>query len=173
MATRGARTLRQPRRRPGRRSIEAGRREILDAALAFLSERPFRALTVGRLMERASIGRSAFYFYFRDVYQVAEALLREVQQEILDAAMPWIEGRGDRADGLRKMLARGTAIWERRGPVLRGICDAAPLDARLEGVLREVVGRVDQAVAAVIRREQAADRMGPLDPDETGIALTS
>ena len=171
MATREARTLRQPRRRPGRRSIEAGRREILDAAVAFLGERPFRALTVGRLMERAGIGRSAFYFYFRDVYQVAEALLREVQQEIIDAAMPWIEGRGKPADNLREMLARGSAIWARRGPMLRGISDAAPLDARLEGVFREIVGRLDQAIAAVIRREQAADRMGALDPDETGIAL--
>jgi len=171
MTTRGARALRPSRRGPGRRSIEAGRREILDAAAAFLSERRFRGLTVGRLMERAGISRSGFYFYFRDLYQVVEALLREMQQELLQAAMPWIEGRRGAADDVRESLARITEIWARRGPMLREISSAAPLDARLERVFREVVAQLDRIVAEVIRREQATDRIGPLDAEETAIAL--
>ena len=132
MATRGARALHPSGQGAGRRrSIEAGRREILDAAAAFLAERPFRTLTVGRLMERSGIGRSAFYFYFRDLYQVVEALLREAQQEILQAALPWIEGRGSAAAALRETMARGTELWVRRGAMLREITNAAPLDARL------------------------------------------
>ena len=68
-------------------------------------------------------------------------------------------------------MARGTELWVRRGAMLREITNAAPLDARLERVFREVVGPLDQSVAAVIRRDQATGRIGPLDPDETGIAL--
>lgn len=170
MAARGARAPRSSRREVGRRSLEAGRREILDAAAAFLSVRPFRGLTVSRLMERAGIGRSGFYFYFRDLYQVVEALLREVQQELLQGARPWIEGRGAAAD-VRESLARITEIWARRGPMLREISSAAPLDARLERVFREVVAQLDRIVADVIRREQASGRIGPLDAEETAIAL--
>ena len=48
-------------------------------------------------------------------------------------------------------MARGTELWVRRGAMLREITNAAPLDARLERVFREVVGQLDQGVKFVVR----------------------
>ena len=57
-----------PRRR---RTPEEAKFEIVQVARKFLSKQPFRELTVGKLMERTQIGRSAFYAYFTDVYDLA------------------------------------------------------------------------------------------------------
>src|SRR3954454_409364 len=72
-------------------------REILDAAEQLLAERPFRELSVDELMARTGMRRSSFYHYFRSIDEVAIALMRRVQGEMMEAAAPWLQG-GDEVD---------------------------------------------------------------------------
>jgi len=154
-----------------RRSPEQARAEILKAGAAFLSKRPFRDLTVERLMASTSIGRSAFYAYFVDRFDLAEALLLQVRGELLELTRPWFDDPADSVGALRKSLARVAEVWQRRGPMMRAIGDASAQDARLERLFRNVVAFMDRAVADAIRRDQAAGRIGALDADEVAIAL--
>ena len=58
------------------RKADRTRVEILQAALDFFWCHPFRELTVAGLMSGTSAGRSAFYRYFDDPYDLIEPLLR-------------------------------------------------------------------------------------------------
>ena len=46
-------------------------------------------------MSGTSAGRSAFYQYFGDLYDLAEAMLRGLEADIFDVATHWLEGEGD------------------------------------------------------------------------------
>src|ERR1700730_8175141 len=78
----------KPRRT--RRLRDDAEREILDAAEALLAERSFGALSVDDLMARTGMTRSSFYHYFGSLDEVAVALMRRVQGEMMDAAAPWL-----------------------------------------------------------------------------------
>jgi len=73
----------QPVSRIGK--AERTRAAILDAALAFLWGRPFREMTVTRLMESTGVSRSAFYQYFSDLHELMQALQDMLQSEIFAA----------------------------------------------------------------------------------------
>jgi len=56
---------RAPGRRPDRR-VRRTRDRLGDALVALMHEKPFDAITVGEVLERARVGRSTFYAHFRD-----------------------------------------------------------------------------------------------------------
>src|SRR3954466_15715715 len=78
-----------------RRAPSDAEREILDAAEALLAERSFRDLSVDELMARTGMRRATFYPYFRRLDEVAIALMRRVQGEMMEAAAPWLEAGED------------------------------------------------------------------------------
>src|SRR5437763_12851640 len=78
-----------------RRAPGDAEREILDAAESLLAERPFRELGVDDVMARTGMTRSSFYHYFRSLDDVAIALMRRVQGEMVVAASPWLEADED------------------------------------------------------------------------------
>lgn len=163
-----------PEHGSGRRSREEARDEILAAAESFLWERPVRDLTVAELMERTTIGRSAFYAYFSDRYQVVGALLERLEAELLKAAQPWLRGPGD-SDPLadvRLAVEATVGVWVEHGPVLRAIAEAASQDPKVEAAYRwGLLERVIVAVAKRIRVGQSRGRIRPVDPRETAAAL--
>ncbi len=154
-----------------RRSAEDAREEILQAAGAFLSRHRFRELTVARLMAETSVGRSSFYVYFTDLYDLAAALLLQLQQEFFDAAAPWFSQPVPTSDGMRRSLSAVVDVWQRRGRVLRGIQDAAMQDHELERTFTRVRAVLERAIADAIRRGQSAGEIPALDAAETAIAL--
>lgn len=153
-----------------RRHAEA-REEIVVAAMALLSNRRFRELTVARLMAETSIGRSAFYFYFADLYQLASALLVRLRGEFLQAGALWLDAPEPSLDELGPALAEVAGVFERRGRVLRAIRDASSQSAPLEQAFRRTLARIDGAIEAAIRRGQRAGSIGALDARQTAIAL--
>ena len=158
----------------GRRSREEARAEILDVAEQFLRERSVGELTVGDLMERTTIGRSAFYAYFRDRYHLLAALLERLEAELVEAARPWLSGSGhaDPVADVRSALEGTVAVWSAHGPVLRAIAEAAGHDAQVDAAYRwGLLERFITAVAERIEEGQALGRIGALDPRETAAAL--
>ena len=110
---------------PARRIAKSDRTRaaILNAALDFLWSRPFREMTVTSLMSSTSVSRSAFYQYFNDLHEVMETLLDLMQDEILDAAQPWLAGVGDPVALLHETLGGVVRVCYRRGPFLRAISE--------------------------------------------------
>lgn len=158
----------------GRRSREEARLEILDAAEQFLRERPLRELTVGDLMDRTSIGRSAFYVYFEDRYRLVGALLGRLETVFVEAATPWLSdpAKPDPFSRLREALEATVAVWTEHGPVLRAIAEAAAQDRDVEQAYRwGLLERFIVAIAERIETGQALGRIGDLDPRETAAAL--
>lgn len=157
-----------------RRSREQARDEILDVAGRLLRGRSVQDLTVGELMERTSVGRSAFYVYFGDLYEVVIALLERVEAQMLDGAQPSLAAAvpDDTDPDLRSSLQRTVAVWAEHGPVLRAIAEAADHDQRVAAAYRG--GVLERAITAAAQRIEEGQVLGdirPLDARETASAL--
>jgi AcrR family transcriptional regulator len=151
------------------RKSEQTRQLILDSALRFLWSNPFRNLTITRLMADTGITRPAFYHYFTDLHDLMEALLLELQQELQSAANEWFSEGG--ISNLVDALSAVVEICYNRGPILRAVVEAAPMDERLEAAWEHFVRQFETLVAAGIKREQASGLARDVDPEITGTVL--
>jgi TetR/AcrR family transcriptional regulator, ethionamide resistance regulator len=154
-------------RRRRRRSPESAEREILEAAEAFLSERPFRAFSVDEVMARTTLSRPSFYVYFRDRNHLLGRLVEGIGGELFEAAGIWLEGDGD----VHASLGAVASVYGRHGLVLGAIADAAGHDPEAEATYRALIDRFVDATAERIERDIAAGRIEPLDVRETARAL--
>ena len=154
-----------PRRR--RRSPESAEREILEAAESFLSERPFRDLSVDEVMSRTTLSRPSFYVYFRDRHQLLVRLVEGIGGELFEAASVWLAGEGE----IRESLGRLVPAYAEHGLVLSAIADAAGHDPQAERTYHGLLERFIGATARRIERDVEAGRSPPLDAPETARAL--
>lgn len=167
-----------PRRR---RRPEEAERAILAAARSFLSERPFREMKVEEVMARTGLSRPAFYAYFGDRYELVTRLVEGIGGLLFAVDRRWLAGEpGEPALGreesreiLSEALRGGAETFERYGPVLRAISDAASYDERVEEMYRfGLIERLIIAVAARISRDVEAGISPPdLEPQEAARAL--
>lgn len=135
----------------GQRGLERTRREILDAAGRFLWEQPFRELTVAKLMAGTTVGRSSFYVYFTDLYQLAAELLTVIDRE-LSVATQSLREPDLSPEVIRQDVRQFVDVWARHGPVLRAISEAAAHDESLEQMYRSAFlqGWIDRAQELVV-----------------------
>jgi TetR/AcrR family transcriptional regulator, ethionamide resistance regulator len=161
-----------------RRRPEEAERAILAAARSFLQERPFREMTVEGVMARTGLSRPAFYVYFRDRYDLVTRLLEGIGGMLFAVDRRWLAGKGseereEARAALVDALYRRAETFERYGPVLRAIADAASGDERVERSYRYgLIERLSEAVAARIALD-VENGLSPayLDPQETARAL--
>jgi TetR/AcrR family transcriptional regulator, ethionamide resistance regulator len=168
MATRDA-IQTPPKRR--RRSPESAEREILDAAEAFLRERPFRDLTVDEIMARTTLSRPSFYVYFRDRHHLAVRLVEGIGAELFAMSERWLQGAGSPPDDVRQALEGIGAVYAQHGLVLGAIADAAGHDSDVESTYRALILRFVDVTAERIDRDVAAGHTPPVDVRETARAL--
>ena len=157
-----------------RRRPHDARREILDAAEVLLAERPFLELSVDDLMARTSMTRSSFYHYFRSLDEVAIALMRRVQGEMMEATAPWlrVDYDGDPALGLEQGIRASAEVFARHGLVLSAIHEAsfryeAVQREWRDGVLEDWIGAITAQVRA--QRDRGLTRVA--DAEEIARAL--
>lgn len=154
-----------------RRNAAEAEREILDAAEAFLRERPFRELTIDEMMSRTGLSRPSFYQYFRDRNQLVIRLVDKFSAELLPVRQAWYEATREPIESLRRGCDGVAAVWARHGPMLRAVADAATLDRKIDVAYRAFMGRIIADTAKRIRLDVAATRTRGLDPDVTAEAL--
>ena len=147
------------------------RAAILDAGAAFLDARPFRDLTVGRLMSETAFSRPTFYLYFSDIHGMMEALLEEVKGEIIEGARVWLSDEGDAVTGLQESLAALVDVGHAHGAILKAVSDAARSDDRLEQVWETFLQSFDVVVSARIAQDQARGFTPAFDPLPVARAL--
>ena len=94
-----------------RKSAAETRATILDATAALLEEQGTRGLTVGAVMKRAGVSRTAFYRQFHNISEVLAASLEALLEELYSEAADWftdMEAVGSRdvdwANALRDRL---------------------------------------------------------------------
>ena len=129
-------------------------------------------------MARTGLSRPAFYAYFHDRYELVTRLLEGIGGLLFAVDRRWLVGdpgvgREESRRILRDALRGGAETFERYGPVLRAISDAASYDRRVEEVYRSgLIGRQVSSVAERISRDvEAGISAGDLDPLETARAL--
>lgn len=158
-----------------RRSPEAARAEILEAAEGLLRDHDWGKVSVDKLMERTGMTRSSFYHYFKSVDEVAVALFARVEDEIRSAVDDWLEGdvaEGDPEAVAVDALTRMFGVWEQHLALMRAMEHAADRSGAAYAQWRERV--VDGYVAqttAFIEREVAAGRSDVPDPPTLARAL--
>lgn len=159
--------------RASRHTAHDARREITEAAVRFLWDRPFRDLTVGELMAATTLSRPAFYQYFNDLHHLLESLLGEVEAAMRQTANPWLAGEGEPVAALRASLNGVVRTTMENGPVLRAVSEAAPLDPRLERAWSAFMRVWDDATTARIEAQQAAGLVAPFDARAVARALVA
>ncbi len=147
------------------------RSAILDAGSNFLHSKPFRELTVGKLMAQTEHSRPTFYLYFNDLHGLLETLLDEVKVGIVEGARPWLSDGAEGVSGLQESLATLVDVAYEHGPILKAVADAAPSDARLEHVWETFLGSFDEVVSARIALDQERGVTPEFDPLPVARAL--
>jgi AcrR family transcriptional regulator len=121
----------QRTRRRARR--EQTRREILAAADRLLRERPYRDLSLDVVMAQTGLTRTAFYRHFDDVTELVLQLLQDVGGELYAVAKQWVDDSdADFAPATHEALRGIVGFFERHGPLIRAIADAASTDEQIE-----------------------------------------
>lgn len=168
----GRSSVDRPRRR--RRSPEVAEREILAAAEELLRERPFRDLTVDEVMRRTELSRPSFYVYFRDRNHLVLRVVERLGEEIWAMSEGWFENAGGAGGpaSFREALEGVVAVWDRHGPVMHALADAATVDQDVELAHAALMQSFIDVVAKHIEAEIEAGRILPLDAKETARALT-
>ena len=129
-------------------------------------------------MARTGLSRPAFYAYFHDRYELVTRLLEGIGGLLFAVDRRWLvgdpaSGREESAAVLREALRGGSETFERYGPVLRAISDAASYDARVEELYRfGLIERLTDSVTARVARDvEAGISPAGLVPEETARAL--
>ena len=148
-------------------------REIIAAAEELLRERPFRDLTVDEVMRRTELSRPSFYVYFRDRHQLVLRVVERLGAEMWAMSEGWFEttGAGGPAS-FREALEGIVSVWDRHGPVMHALADAATVDQDVETAHAALMQNFIDVIAKHIESEIAAGRILPLDAKETARALS-
>jgi TetR/AcrR family transcriptional regulator, ethionamide resistance regulator len=110
------------------------RQRILAAARELLSDRPFAAVTVGDVMDRAGLTRTVFYRHFDDLAQMAPDLLPDEQDPLVDQVQRLVDKSSGSStspalapeDLIEAMVVGQVTLYAEHGPLLRAIDAAAP-----------------------------------------------
>jgi AcrR family transcriptional regulator len=147
-------------------------REIIAAAEELLRERPFRDLTVDEVMRRTELSRPSFYVYFRDRHHLVLRVAERFGAEMLTMSERWFEATGPGgAATFREVLEGVVTVYERHGPVLHALADAATVDPDVELTYNSIMQTFVDATTEHIEGEIEAGRILPLDAKETARAL--
>ena len=155
-----------------RQQRQATRQAILDAAERRLREGRYGDLSVDQLMADTDLTRTTFYRHFADLGELVLELLQSVGGELMDVAEGWVADAGSEPIG-RDSLRSIVAFFERHGPLVRSIADAARHDPEIEEVYGGVIERFVDMTAAAIETLQREGRVATRDPRETARALTA
>lgn len=134
---------------------------------------PYSALSVERVSRDAGIGRTAFYFYFRDKRELLMRLTVEVVEILYQQADRWWHGTGEDPDAeIRVSLTEITRLYLENSHLLRAVTEASMHDDEVRAFWNAVIGRFITASRERIEADLEAGRVtGAIDPFETSSAL--
>lgn len=158
-----------------RRTPEAARASIIEAAAGALEASDFGALTVESITRRAGMTRSAFYHYFTGLDELVLALLETFEFEIRQAVDPWLdhnESFDDYREATVRYLSEMYAVFTKHRDSVRAVMHAAG-NSRLvyEHWQHRTVDYFIERTATFIRQQISLGRSNVDDPDRVARAL--
>lgn len=148
-------------------AILASARALIDAG------NPYSSLSVERVSRDAGIGRTAFYFYFRDKRALLERLTAEVIELLYREADTWWHGTGsDAVAEIRRSVDAIARLYLQNAQLLRAVTEASTYDDEVRTFWNAVITRFVVATRVRIERDLAAGRAAEgVDPHEAATAL--
>lgn len=143
------------RRRPQMRKGDARELALLLATEELLNSGPPEDLTVEAISGRASVSRTAFYFYFASKEEAVGRVAERYLGDILEAAGPAFDPKIPLEEGIRAAIANQVEVWTRHGGTLAAVADLASTDPTIRaiwtGAIEAFVEPVRERMAAVQR----------------------
>jgi AcrR family transcriptional regulator len=111
-----------------RQTRQESRERIVRAAELLVRKRSYSDLTVDELMSEAGLGRTIFYRHFDDLGDLLMQTSRAAIEELFEAQSSLVAARpGD----VRGALRAAAEVYQRHGPLLRCVSEAASVDERI------------------------------------------
>lgn len=152
-----------------REQRENTRLQILDAADRLLRERPYRELSVDRVMAQTGLTRTAFYRHFDDVPSLVLRLLQDTGQELYQVAERWrIHAETDLPRAIDAGLEGIVEFMAVHGRLIRAVVEAAATDELLEHGYRRFRDALEGLIADGLESLAQSGRLQV--PDIRGMA---
>lgn len=155
-----------------RQSRKQSRERIVAAATDLVRERPYGELSVDEVMRAAGIGRTIFYRHFDDLADLFMKAGAEAIDELYQAHRALAEARlGDGPEVVRMAIEPAVAVFERHGPLLRAMREAAAADEQVAAAQEVMRRRFDDLLADALREMPGIAARPPADVAQTARAL--
>jgi AcrR family transcriptional regulator len=155
-----------------RQSRKESRERIVAAAEELVRRSSYAELSVDEVMREAGIGRTMFYRHFDDLADLLMCAGREAIDELFEAHRAIAEARlGDGPEVVRQVIETAVAVYERHGPLLRAIAEAAADDEQVAAGQEAMRERFDELLEDALREMPHIAEHPPVDIAETARAL--
>jgi TetR/AcrR family transcriptional regulator, ethionamide resistance regulator len=160
------------RRTRARLSRRESRQRIVSAATELVRERSYAELSVDAVMREAGLGRTIFYRHFDDLADLLMGTGREAIEALYQAQLGFVETRdGEPSAAVRAAFETAVAVYQRHGPLLRCISEAAAGDEQIAAGYSEMRKRFDALAEQALGELAFAGRVPPANLAETARAL--
>lgn len=155
-----------------RQSRQQSRDRIVAAAARLVRQTSYGALSVDEVMREAGFGRTIFYRHFDDLADLLLRVGREAIDELYDAQRAFGEARiGDGPDVVRVAIEPAVAVYQRHGPLLRAIAEAAAGDEQMAAGQQAMRRRFNELIEEALRGMPHIAGHPPANVAETARAL--
>jgi len=142
------------------RRIEKTQNLLREALGSLIRERPYDAIAVTEILERANVGRSTFYTHFRDKDELLAGCIHDMLRSVQSAALPSSAKRPERIVWFSLAIFEHLYQHRRMGGHSMGARGRAVIHEHLRRVLAELIA--DDVRKACQGRRKA---MGQISPD--------
>jgi AcrR family transcriptional regulator len=164
--------MRTGRRVRARETRRRSRERIVSAATELVRTRAYSELSVDEVMREAGLGRTIFYRHFDDLADLILRASREAIEELYEVQQGLGQARPDEEpDSVRRALRAAVDVYQRHGPLLRAVAEAAAGDEQIRRDYETMRRRFDEFAEQSLRGVADLGRTPPTDPSETARAL--
>ena len=155
-----------------RQTRQESRDRIVAAATELVRTRTYGELSVDEVMRRAGLGRTIFYRHFDDLGDLLVRVSREAIDELLEVQQGLTQVRpDDDPDAISRRLSAGVDVYQRHGPLLRAVAEAAAWDEQIAAGHAALRRQFDELVADSLRHFADLAHTPVTDVTETARAL--
>ena len=146
---------------------------LMDAALRVLDRKSFFAASVDDFVQEAGFARGTFYIYFKDRYDVLEALTRRLNEDLFEQSHTALDRSQSAFERLRLSLRRVIAAWQAHGALFRAGVQVAMMRPEFLAVNQELRLPFIRQIQRDIERSVAHGHARPIDPAVAAKALAA
>ena len=143
------------------------RQAILQAVRELLEEKPFAALSVSTISDRAGVARSGFYFYFDSKYSALAQILADATHELEELTQYFARREPDESPAAfaKRMVGSAAAVYAHNDPVMAACNVARNTDAEIRKILDKQVDTVIDQIIGIVEDEVKAGTAHPISDD--------